>query len=334
MKIAGSIFFSAVLLGMILWGKGLQSPMSVPEPLITPENPVELGLVRWQRDLEAGLSEAARTGKPALILFQEVPGCGNCTRYGSFTLSHPLIVEAIESYFVPICVFNNKGGADAKALKRFNEPSWNNPVVRIVDSKGKDLVPRMANFRSSAEIVAGMMEASGNNPKWMQLLEEELRIREEDPATATYTMFCFWSGEKALASQPGVIQTEAGFQNGREVVRVVYDGEKTSDREIEKAVQKDGITRTENDASFKRDRTPKYYLAQTYWRYVPMTSLQAAKANALAGSGKMPETVLSPRQIELGKYIRKHPNKGWENAIGTDSLVKSWAKATKKMKKA
>jgi len=24
----------------------------------------------------------------------------------------------------------------------FNEPAWNNPVVRFIDSKGKDLIPR------------------------------------------------------------------------------------------------------------------------------------------------------------------------------------------------
>jgi hypothetical protein len=38
------------------------------------EQPVELGQVRWRRDFEAGLAEAKRTGKPVLLLFQEVPG--------------------------------------------------------------------------------------------------------------------------------------------------------------------------------------------------------------------------------------------------------------------
>jgi hypothetical protein len=49
-----------------------------PTPLVPVagqvEQPVELGQVRWRRDFEAGLAEAKRTGKPVLLLFQEVPG--------------------------------------------------------------------------------------------------------------------------------------------------------------------------------------------------------------------------------------------------------------------
>lgn len=36
--------------------------------------PVELGQVKWRREFEAGLAEAKRTGKPVMLLFQEVPG--------------------------------------------------------------------------------------------------------------------------------------------------------------------------------------------------------------------------------------------------------------------
>lgn len=38
------------------------------------EQPVELGQVRWGRDFDAGLAESSATGKPLLLLFQEVPG--------------------------------------------------------------------------------------------------------------------------------------------------------------------------------------------------------------------------------------------------------------------
>jgi hypothetical protein len=36
--------------------------------------PVELGQVDWGRDLEAAKRQSAETGKPVLVLFQEVPG--------------------------------------------------------------------------------------------------------------------------------------------------------------------------------------------------------------------------------------------------------------------
>ena len=50
----------------------------------------------------------------------------------------PLIAEAIETYFIPVAIYNNKGGHDAAVLQKYNEPAWNNPVFRIVDQHGKE----------------------------------------------------------------------------------------------------------------------------------------------------------------------------------------------------
>lgn len=36
--------------------------------------PAELGRVRWQREHEAAFASAKSSGKPVLMLFQEVPG--------------------------------------------------------------------------------------------------------------------------------------------------------------------------------------------------------------------------------------------------------------------
>ncbi len=38
------------------------------------DQPVELGQVHWNRDWEAAKSESAKSEKPILALFQEVPG--------------------------------------------------------------------------------------------------------------------------------------------------------------------------------------------------------------------------------------------------------------------
>ena len=40
----------------------------------TATNPVEVGNVRWGRDFDAALKMSAASGKPVLVLFQEVPG--------------------------------------------------------------------------------------------------------------------------------------------------------------------------------------------------------------------------------------------------------------------
>ncbi len=113
-----------------------------PHFLLAQNNPVELGNVHWLRSFDEAQARSKKEGKSILILFQEIPGCQTCRTYGSDVLTHPLLVEAIETAFIPLAIHNNKGGADAEILKRYNEPAWNNPVVRIVDSHGSQILPR------------------------------------------------------------------------------------------------------------------------------------------------------------------------------------------------
>jgi hypothetical protein len=292
---------------------------------ITP-NPEELGKVKWLRDLADAQAEARKSGKPILILFQEVPGCSNCTHYGNHTLSHPLIVEAIETYFVPVCIYNNKGGKDAEALRQFGEPAWNNPVVRIVRADNyADLVLRMDNFRSSYQLVNGIRRALENTatgiPTWMELLEEEMASREAGVQTATFSMYCFWSGEGTFGDIAGVISTEAGFQNGKEVVQVEYDPTRIQRAELEALTQPKGIVACAKNEGFRVDKEPKYYLSQTAYRYIPMTTLQACRANSAIGKGQQPDRLLSPRQVAI---LTSSATKK-KNMIGRTDLAKAWA---------
>lgn len=312
------------------------SPVSVSQEDRSPDNPVELGDVHWQRDLESGFAAAKKSNKPVFILFQEVPGCSNCTRYGSQVLRHPLVVEAIETFLEPVCIYNNKKGKDAEALQRYGEPAWNNPVVRIVNSAGEDLVERMAHFGSVRELVAGMRQVLAKTgqpiPAYLHLLEEEVQARERSTETATFSMYCFWSGESTFGTLPGVIETAPGFQNGREVVRVSFDPAVTNQAQLSALTQPKGIAACSDNAGFRSDKEPKYYLAQTFWRAVPMTTLQACRANSLVGSGRSPEAVLSPRQIALGQKIKALPEYRWKNVIGQPDLVKAWELSEKGLK--
>lgn len=290
--------------------------------------PEELGQVRWLRDLDLGRLESQKTGKPILILFQEVPGCSNCTRYGNSTLSHPLIVEAIETYFVPVCIFNNKGGKDAEALKIFGEPAWNNPVVRIVRDDNRDVVLRMANFNSSSQLVGGIRRAldlTGTEaPRYLELLEEELSAREAGLQTATFSMYCFWTGEGTYGALPGVIETESGYQDGKEVVKVQFDPSITSKADLEQKTKPKNMSACAKNEGFRPDHEPKYYLAQTNYRYIPMSSMQACRANSLVGKNQAPDELLSPRQLNLLKKINESPNKGWKSMIGRNDLAAAW----------
>ena len=312
------------------------------------DNPKELGKVNWERDLDNGLQQAAREGKPVLLLFQEVPGCMTCQRYGNQVLSHPLIVEAIEAYFVPVAIYNNKKGKDAEVLASFDEPAWNNPVVRIVNPLRADVVPRLSGDYSPLGLVNRMVDAISlqrqEPPMYLQLLQEELQAKANGTEQTTLSMYCFWTGEKNYGQLPGVIATEPGFMNGREVVQVTYDPSVVTFQEVvhtgqraqcadriyvhdkqqeEAAQQLIEAGKIRKKSSFRPDSEPKHYLSKTPYRAVPMTTLQAARANALIGQGKSPERVLSPRQIAIAQEVKRRADSDWENLIGQD-IAENW----------
>jgi hypothetical protein len=190
----------------------------------SPDQPVEAGKVSWGRDLDAALAACAKTGKPVFALFQEIPGCAGCQQFGRDVLSNSLLVEAIETEFTPLLIHNNKPGKDAEVLRRFGEPAWNYQVVRFLDSRGADLIPRREHVWDTGGIATRMIAVLEKSqrpvPSYLRLLaaEHSLNLKQ-----AVFTMFCFWTGEMALGQIDGVITTEAGFMQGREVTQVRYD---------------------------------------------------------------------------------------------------------------
>lgn len=200
-------------------------------------NPPELGRVRFPRDVDAALEVAQKENRPVFALFQEVPGCSTCTGFGRGPLSHPLVVEAIETLFVPVCVHNNAGGADAKALERFGEPSWNNPVVRFLDGRGQDVIARKDGVWSEAALVERMGEAlvaaKVAIPRWFDLALLEARAAQSE--RAVFAMYCFWEGQARLGGLDGVLDATPGFFDGREVVDVRYDPRRIALRDLASA---------------------------------------------------------------------------------------------------
>ena len=316
--------------------KGKNSVTSVTD------QPEELGKVQWIRNLEEGVQLSKQQKKPIFILFQEVPGCSTCQQYGQSVLSHPLIVEAIESEFIPVAIFNNKGGEDAKVLKFFGEPSWNNPVVRIVDHTKKDIVKRVAGNYSELGVLTAMSTALQKSqnplPEYLSILEREFKAEQNGLEEATVSMYCFWTGEKKLAALPGVVETQPGFMGGKEVVQIKYDPAEIdyksvlkfaeandcashvfteNEQELEEAKKVVGNS-TSSSSKFRLDSDPKYYLSKTKYQYIPMSKLQAVLVNAEIGKGSNPEFLLSPRQlnyfnkkISRKSYINVPIEKGW-----------------------
>ena len=263
-------------------------------------NPIELGNVHWLRSYDEAQAKSKAEGKPILIIFQEIPGCQTCRSYGSDVLTQPLIVEAIETYFVPLAIHNNKGGGDAEVLKRFNEPAWNNPVVRIVDQYGKDVVNRLNGNYSAAGLASLLTQAiikeKGKAPSYLQLLADELIAKQRGTSTATYSMYCFWTGEALFGKVNGVVKTSAGFQGGKESVIVEYDPAILPLSKLNEVADHHQCN-IASGSTFKANQTPKYYLSNSKYKSITMTELQKCRVNSALADGQDPGEFLSPRQL-------------------------------------
>ena len=108
-------------------------------------------------------------------------------------LSHPLIVEAAETLFVPVCIYNNtKGDDDQQVLKSFDEPAWNNPVVRILDADRNPLAERIGKHWTVDALANAMVEALRKQgldvPEYLVLLAQETTARRRGVETAIFGM--------------------------------------------------------------------------------------------------------------------------------------------------
>ncbi len=290
---------------------------------------VELGKVSWYRDYDAALELAQQKDKPVLILFQEIPGCATCRNYGQNVLSNPLLVEAIEDQFVPLVIHNNKGGKDREILKKYNEPTWNNPVVRIVDAKGENLVNRVAGNYSALGLYDAMETALNKTyrevPEYMNLLGEELSaVKGRKLKEKYFSMYCFWTGEKELGATEGVLVTEAGFMKGREVVKVTYDESKISELELETQAQQHNFKPISKDKSYSwAQRDEDYFLNRSSFKYLPLSDTQKTKINSALGKRQNAEKYLSPSQYLWLQEIKA--DKGTKKEVlSSQAFAQAW----------
>ena len=309
-----------------------------------PNNPVEMGEVSWMRDYDAALALSKTQDKPVMLLFQEVPGCLGCREYGADTMSHPLIVEAAQTLFVPLCIHNNKGGDDKKILNKYNEPSWNYPVVRYVDDAGKDLLPRKDRVYTVSETASRMInaleKADAKAPTYLALLASE---STGDLKTATFAMGCFWHGQARIGAIDGVVSARAGWAGGAEVVEVVYDPALVSYKKLVAAVDSERCASrvyTQDASEMKEakaivgdrargaatvrdiantDAHQFRHLRRTALIHLPLSPAQATKANAAIEAGRSPLGYLSPGQVYTLKQIKKLKETGHGKAF--DSLI-------------
>lgn len=282
----------------------------------------ELGKVSWLRNYDEALQLADEVDRPILILFQEVPGCATCRNYGKNVLSHPLIVDAIENEFVPLAIFNNVGGHDREVLQKYNEPTWNNPVIRIVSTDGKDKMERMSGDYSAAGLSLQMslaLRAIGKGvPGYLDILTDDLSTKKRE--IAYYQMACFWSGEAYLGSKEGVVATEPGWMNGAEVVKVTYDGKLIKKGQLDRYATKARCKAVTETKGYRIDKDPQYYLKKSNYRFLALSEIQKAKINAALAAKQDATEFLSPTQ--KAALTKTHSGA----SLYTLPLDKAWAK--------
>lgn len=335
--------YHGIILASLLLAAANVGVASPEEPAVVAteaESPVELGKINWHRDFEAAAAESRKTGRPLMVLFDEVPGCGGCKSYGKVIFSNPLFVEAAETLFIPIFVRNNDPvttSADNKLLMRFKERAWSYPVVRFMNAEGQDIAPATRNWRVNegawADLLGNMtkaLEAADTAlPKYRQVFIAEYGARKT--AKVCFAMGCYWSGEAKLGALPGVVRTRIGYHNlapsAREIVEVVYNPEVADFRalvgkakEFECAqwviLAKDdphlnvakeifgesGLKISSEPCTFKdNDSNYQYSLYRSPgYFFNAITSLQATRMH---GDSDNRVSYLSPRQKALGNRI-------------------------------
>lgn len=255
----------------------------------------ELGKVSWLRDLDVARAQSRATGKPVLLLFDEVPGCATVRGFGREVLSDEQVVSRIERDFVPVAIFNNVGGADRRVLERFGEPAWNNPVVRVIDAEQRALAPRF--------------DGPYTKEAFVEVLDQ---VRPAGaPMTVLLGAHCFWECEARLGRLPAVMSSRVGFLEGHEVVEVNFDSRLSSftqfvgdaDRlecavrvftrtepERDEAMRLVGARATLTSAPFKpSEKDTKFYLRQAGRALSPLTPLEQVRMNAALRFSEDPE---------------------------------------------
>ena len=289
----------------------------------------ELGKVRWYRDYDEAILAAKKDKKDIVVLFQEVPGCATCRNYGHNVLSNPLMVEALENSFIPLAIFNNKGGKDKKILEKFNEPSWNNPVVRIIDTKGKNLTKRIGNDYSAITLCKRLKETlllrGTKVPKYLQLLEQELLSSQSNVIKEDYfKMYCFWTGEKQLGKLDGVMDVEAGFIHHNEVVKVTYNTQMLNTNALFRYATQQNFQNVNAKNNYKTATNDvHYYLKHSIYQYIPLSTLQKTKINSALGSQQSAKKLLSPTQQQWLSLIENNKIKNSVSFL-TTNIEDAW----------
>jgi hypothetical protein len=290
------------------------------------------------------------TGKP---VFQVHVANGSHLRDKSL-FSHPLIIEALESFFITVILkTQNPGG-----LNSHLEGESCSSLIRVTNEKGTDLVPPICIFSATEylivdALVRSLKESEQKVPPYVSILSEEL-LQQERSHQVIITVHDAVLAEVEFAGLKGTIQTETGFLDSREkAIRVTFDpqmlriallaryafamanftGKVYCQSNEERMAVKVEAARCSNQGfrknsevtsdllnkvTFSSSYELKAVLRRTPMRFVPLTELQCARANRLIHHGKFHEAthLLSPRQGLILMDAFRQGNAHFHDVVG------------------
>ncbi len=142
---------------------------------------------------------------------------------------------------------------------------------------------------------------------------------EPEPTTATFSMYCYWTGEATLGRVDGVLASRIGHWGGSEIVQVDYDPAQTGLAELVDTLKRQGSfysvvvagddekleaarSVADNDLARRRGRPhfiePKHSLRQRHPELLALdlTERQAILLNSWSYFGGTMPDVLTPEQ--------------------------------------
>lgn len=143
--------------------------------------------------------------------------------------------------------------------------------------------------------------------------------------TATFSMYCYWTGEATVGKVPGVVATRIGEFGGNEVVEVTYDPARTDVAHLADALKQQGsfyayvapgpeaAKRSGLPAAEVKVRSghpdyvePKHSLRVVHPElyYLDLTEAQAIALNTWSHFGGPMPAVLTPEQVQMAARLK------------------------------
>lgn len=254
----------------------------------------------WPTSLEAAFKASAISGKPVLAF-------RSSEKEAQKFLGSPLIREAIKSEFHPAIITTK---ARDSLAQFFNEERNMIASVSLREIGEESLAVVM---------IEALQNTNREVPLYLRALSGEASA--DSVGTVAFAMFCFWTGEQKLGGLNGVLTTEAGWVEHREVTKVTFDravlpfatllahatsydcARKVFTTNNEDSAQADQSRLSTSDLtkSYRKAKSSdqKRQLSGTVFQKFDLTPVQATKINAVARTEpKEALKWLSPKQRE------------------------------------